>query len=97
MPLGDSYNACRQLRRVPAGRTQMRDSDFKMRKVAAALFGVLGMDATPDQLNKARKAVSYFNEGKPVALILLLLRIKPTKKPEELAAQLSDKGERVQL
>ena len=56
----------------------MKDSDFAMRKVASGLFGVLAMDATPEQLVTARRAVVMYNEGKSIGLILLLLRIKRT-------------------
>ncbi len=81
MPTAESYNAGRQLRR-PTGIRVMKDSEFKMRQVAAALFNINGCDATAEQIMKARHAVKFFNEGKPVAKILLLLRIKPVQKPD---------------
>lgn len=96
---GNYYNAGRQLRR-DATSAPVKDSDFKMRKVAAALFGIIGMDATPEQLDKARKAVAYFNQGKPVSLILLLLRIKPTKPAatvQDVEHELNPRGERISL
>lgn len=54
----------------------MKDSQLALRKLAAALYGVAGVDATEQQVKNARKALGWYREGKSISYILLLLRIK---------------------
>lgn len=54
----------------------MKDSQFRLRVLAAGLYGIAGCDATPEQISGARKALKWYQEGKSVSLIRLLLRIK---------------------
>lgn len=63
-------------------------SNLQLRAVAAALYGIAGIDATAEQLEKARQAVIYYRDGKPVSLIRLLLRIKVAgKAPSRLPCE----------
>lgn len=54
----------------------MKNSDFQMRKVAAALYGIPGCDATPEQIANAKKAYEWYVKGQSMSLIMLKLRIK---------------------
>jgi hypothetical protein len=57
-----------------------KDSELTLRKVAATLYGVVGCDASKAQIDGARKAVQWYHQGKSIALIRLLLRLKPCPK-----------------
>lgn len=73
---GSFYNAGRYLPVDPAKRGVSSDSNFKLRNVASALYGIPGCDATEEQIANAKKAVTWWRTGKPVAYILLMLRIR---------------------
>lgn len=57
----------------------MQDSQFHLRKIAATLYSINACDANTYQIKQAERALKYWRQGKPVSLIMLLLRIK--KKP----------------
>ncbi len=50
--------------------------NFDVRRVAAALYGIAGIDATEYQLRKAREAIKLYQKGWTTAKIIAHLKIK---------------------